>query len=282
MDSFKEMWYNVESKISGVDFWVGTSFVFLKIIGIVLGTYLIVKAGKKIIEKSLHFNDNLTDSNRRVTTMIKLVDNIFTYVVYFVSFLLILGEFNFNLAPLLAGAGVLGLAIGFGAQNFVKDVISGFFIVFEDQFGIGDYIRLGKKEGYVEEIGFRVTKIKSWTGEVHIFPNGSIKDVTNYSIHNSIAVIDVNISYEEDIDKVEIIMSDFLKTLPDIHKEMIKAPEVLGVHNLGPSEATIRITSEVTPVSHWKIGRILRKEIKKHLEENNIYIAYPKVITLSK
>ena len=108
--------------------------------------------------------------------------------------MLILGQVGLNLGPLLAGAGVLGLAIGFGAQSLVKDVITGFFIIFEDQFGVGDVIQIDQFKGTVEEIGIRVTRIKSWTGEVHIIPNGNIKQVTNFSTYNSIAVVDVSIA----------------------------------------------------------------------------------------
>lgn len=108
-----------------------------------------------------------------------------------------------KVGALLAGAGVAGLAIGFGAQSLVKDVISGFFIIFEDQFSVGDYVVVSKAEGTVEEIGLRTTKIKSWTGERHVIPNGNITEVINYSVHNGLAVVDINIPYESNIEEVE-------------------------------------------------------------------------------
>lgn len=274
-----EKYYN---KVMDGTVWIELAQRGFKIALILLVAYLLVKLNSKIIEKAMTAKEDSKLRAKRVTTMMKLANNIARYAIYFIAILLILGEFNFNLAPLLAGAGVIGLAIGFGAQSLVKDVISGFFIVLEDQFSVGDYVRIGKLEGYVEEIGLRITKVKSWTGEVHIFPNGDIKNLTNFSMHNSIAVVDVNIAYNEDIPKVEEMLREFVETLPNKVEEMVKAPEVLGVQNLGPSEVIIRITSEVNPVTHWKVARVIRKEVKEFLNEKGIEIAFPKMIIDSK
>ncbi|MDV2887601.1 mechanosensitive ion channel, partial [Alkalihalophilus pseudofirmus] len=115
-------------------------------------------------------------------------------VVYFIALMMVLSVFGIDAKALIAGAGVVGLAVGFGALSLVKDVISGFFIIFEDQFSVGDHIRVGEFEGNVETIGLRTTKLKSWTGELHILPNGNITEVTNFSVNNSIAVIDIAIA----------------------------------------------------------------------------------------
>ncbi len=119
--------------------------------------------------------------------MVRLLQNVFSYAIYFVAGVMILETLSVDVRGLLAGAGIVGLAVGFGAQNLVKDIITGFFIIFEDQFSVGDYVRVGTFEGTVEEIGLRTTKIKSWTGEINILPNGSIVEVTNFSLHNSVA-----------------------------------------------------------------------------------------------
>ena len=123
---------------------------------------------------------------------------------------MILSTLTINVSAVLAGAGIVGLAVGFGAQSLVKDIITGFFIIFEDQFSVGDYIRVGQFEGTVEEIGLRTTKIKSWTGELHIIPNGNILEVTNFSLNNSVAVIDISVAYEENIQRVESLIQDLL------------------------------------------------------------------------
>src|SRR5690625_3614670 len=114
-----------------------------------------------------------------------------SYIVYFTAFIMILSTLGIEVMPLLAGAGVAGLAIGFGAQNLVRDVISGFFIIFEDQFSVGDYVGVAGIEGTVEEIGLRTTKVLSWTGEMNVVPNGDVTQVTNYSLHNGLAIVDI-------------------------------------------------------------------------------------------
>src|SRR5690625_7951565 len=134
---------------------------------------------------------------------------------------MILDTLTIQIGPLLAGAGIAGLAIGFGAQNLVKDIISGFFIVFEDQFGVGDYVSFAGVEGTGEEIGLRTTKVKSWTGEQQVNPNGNITQVTNYSGHNGLAIVDINISYENDITEAEKIIEDVLSLLTENYKEIV-------------------------------------------------------------
>lgn len=274
----EKLWTKFYDYISNVELWSEIGKRSLTILIILLVAYFLTKSNKKIIDKIMSAKEESVLRAKRVTTLAKLVNNIANYVIYFVAILLVLGEFNLNLAPLLAGAGVVGLAIGFGAQSLVKDIISGFFIILEDQFSVGDYIRIGTQEGYVEEIGLRITKVKSWTGEVHIFQNGNIKNLTNFSMHNSVAVVDVNVAYGEDIPKVEELLTEFIKTLPDKVEEMVKEPEVLGVQNLGPSEVVIRITAEVTPVNHWKTARFMRKEIKEFLNQKGIEIAFPRIV----
>ena len=138
------------------------------------------------------------------------------------AILAILSTFGINVAGLVAGAGIVGLAVGFGAQSLVKDVITGFFIVFEDQFAVGDQVQIGQSMGVVIEIGLRTTKVKSYTGELHIIPNGNISEVINYSIYNSIALIDISVSYESDIQAVENIIKEFLQDLPNKYEELVK------------------------------------------------------------
>ncbi len=160
----------------------------------------------------------------------------------------------------------------------MKDIITGFFIIFEDQFSVGDYVRIGNFEGYVEEIGLRTTKIKSWTGEVHILPNGSINQVTNFSLNNSIAVVDVSIAYEGDIERAENVIRELLAELPAKYEDMVKEPELLGIQNFGQSEIVLRVTCETKPMRHWFIARALRKEIKLRLDEHGIEIPFPRLV----
>lgn len=205
-----------------------------------------------------------------------------TYVVYFIAIIMILPILSIEVKPLLAGAGIVGLAVGFGAQSLVKDIISGFFIIFEDQFSVGDHVRVGQFEGTVEEIGLRTTKIKNWTGELHIIPNGSISEVTNFSLYNSVAVVDVSIAYNEDIERAEKVIQDFLKDLPDRYEDIVKPPELLGVQNIGTSEVVLRIVAETLPMKHFNIARMLRRELKVLLEAHGFDIPFPRLVMYSR
>ncbi|WP_419181328.1 mechanosensitive ion channel family protein [Fictibacillus nanhaiensis] len=269
---------------SDKEWWTGIATTSLKIVGIIILAIIfkyIVKAAIANIFK-VRLKSPLRLSERRENTLFRLLDNVASYVIYFVAILTVLTEFGVDIKAILAGAGVVGLAIGFGAQSLVKDIITGFFIIFENQFSVGDTVRITNFEGTVEEIGLRTTKIKSWTGELHILPNSSITEVTNFSVHNSIAVVDLSIAYEEDIDKAQNIIQDVVKNAKPNYPEMVKEPEVLGVQMLGASEVVIRVTAEVLPMTHFKIARELRKTLKHELERAGIEIPYPKMVTYQK
>ncbi|QOR69052.1 mechanosensitive ion channel family protein [Cytobacillus suaedae] len=268
------------TQLMNEDMWINLGMGFIKIILILLVAGIVIRIGRLAIQNIFRVRNSspLRVSERRTATLIKLLENVLRYVVYFVVIIMILESLNIEIRALLAGAGIVGLAIGFGAQNLVRDIITGFFIIFEDQFSVGDFIRTGTFEGTVEEIGLRTTKLKSFTGEIHILPNGSIVEVTNFSINNSIAVVDISVSYEGDIPKTEKILEELLQELPDKYEDMIKTPELLGVQMLGASEVVLRIVSEVLPMRHFYISRILRKEIKLRLDEHGIEIPYPRMV----
>jgi small-conductance mechanosensitive channel len=222
-------------------------------------------------------NKMLINHTRRMTTVGKLMKNVASYVVYFITIMLILSEFGINLGPLLAGAGVLGLAVGFGAQSLVKDIITGFFIVLEDQFAVGDVIQTGLFKGTVEVIGLRTTRIQSWTGEVHIVPNGMINEVTNFSINNSIAVVDISIAFEEEVNRALEVIRHTMITMQD--ENLINAPEVLGIQAIAPTGVTLRVIAECRPNTHPIVSRKLNMELKKALDASGIEIPYPRMVT---
>ncbi|RJX36626.1 mechanosensitive ion channel family protein [Paenibacillus pinisoli] len=214
---------------------------------------------------------------RRMTTVGKLVKNVTTYIMYFIGMLLMLSEVGINLGPLLAGAGVVGIAIGFGAQSLVKDILTGFFIILEDQFAVGDVIQTGTFKGTVEVIGLRTTKILSWTGEVHMIPNGMINEVTNFSVNNTLAVVDVLVAYEAQVDKAMSIISETMSRLE--HENLVKQPEVLGVQLMSATSVTIRVTGECKPNTHHMVARAMNKAIKDALDRNGIEVPYPRMVT---
>ncbi|MCA1322262.1 mechanosensitive ion channel family protein [Bacillus tianshenii] len=270
----------LEEALTNEDLWIGMGAGFLKIIAIIIVAGLVIRIGKAIIRNFVRIRAKgpLQVSVRRENTLVKLLENVISYVTYFVAFIMILEVVHIDVRALLAGAGIVGLAVGFGAQNLVRDIITGFFIIFEDQFSVGDYVRVGTFEGHVEEIGLRTTKIKSWTGELNILPNGSIIEVTNFSIHNSIAIVDVSIAYEGEIEKAEAVIKEMLAEMPLKYEEIVQPPELLGVQTFGNAEVVLRITCETLPMKHFYIARKLRKEVKMRLDEHGIDIPSPRMV----
>ncbi|MZQ82683.1 mechanosensitive ion channel [Paenibacillus sp. 5J-6] len=247
-------------------------WIIVKIILIYIVARICIKIADKTIAHMIAARDKspLKFDRRRTNTIGSLIHNLIAYTVNLICIMLILGQVGLNLGPLLAGAGVLGLAIGFGAQSLVKDVITGFFIIFEDQFGVGDVIQIDSFKGTVEEIGIRVTRLKSWTGEVHIIPNGNIKQVTNFSTYNSLAVVDVTIPHHMDIDDATQILKETVKHVQDLTEDIVKEPEVLGVQVVGTTDLKIRIIAECKPTRQFNVTRLLNIEIKKRLDSVQI------------
>lgn len=265
----------IQEKLLNEDTWGQIGEIIL----ILVLAAIFVKIAKSSIAKIFVVRSKapLRISERREATLLKLMQNVTTYIVYFLAIMMILDMFM-DIRTIIAGAGIVGLAVGFGAQSLVKDIISGFFIIFEDQFSVGDYVRINQAEGTVEEIGLRITKIKSWTGELHIFPNGSIVEVTNFSIHNSLAIVDISIAYEGDIQEAEKVITEFLEALPERYPDMVKTPELLGVQMLGASEVVLRVIAETKPMKHMPIARALRKELKTCLDAHGIEIPFPRMV----
>ncbi|STX11254.1 Small-conductance mechanosensitive channel [Kurthia zopfii] len=271
------------TKLTDEELWISVGEGSFNIVCIILGAMIIVRIAKKMIKKAFEMRMNapamLTQQReRRYRTILKLLQSIISYVVYFSAILAVLSVMNVKVAGLLAGAGIVGLAVGFGAQSLVKDVITGFFIIFEDQFGVGDYIKISAIEGTVLEIGLRTTKIKGVSGEINIIPNGTILEVVNYSINNTMSVVDVSVSYNSDINKAERLIENYLSNLADLHEEIVTPPTLLGVQNVIGAEVTLRISVETLPMQQFAISRMIRKDIKELFDKNNIEIPYPKMM----
>jgi len=260
--------------------WMSIGKGTFRIIAIIILMRIAIGLVKKVVDRIFHRKQKgpFHITKRREETLNKLIQNVATYIIYFTAFVMILDTLTIQIGPLLAGAGIAGLAIGFGAQNLVKDIISGFFIVFEDQFGVGDYVSFAGIEGTVEEIGLRTTKVKSWTGEQQIIPNGNIAQVTNYSIHNGLAIVDINIPYENDITVAEKIIEDVLSGLADKYEQIVSTPVIHGVQNLETSHVVLRVIAETLPVYQWSGARVIRKEVKERLYKEGINIPAPRLV----
>jgi moderate conductance mechanosensitive channel len=262
----------IMSYITNPEVWANLSISLIYIVIILLASRIVLRVVNQAFEHMMTAREKsrLKIDARRTKTIGRLMNNIVTYTVNFLTILLILSQIGLKLGPLLAGAGVVGLAIGFGAQSLVKDVITGFFIIFEDQFGVGDVIQTNNVKGTVEEIGLRITRIRSWTGEVYVIPNGSITQVTNFSVNNSVAVMDVSIAYEADIDAATKVIKSTALEIYQASELIVKEPEVLGIQTLGASEITIRVIAECKPNTNQRVVREMNAKLKKALDEQGM------------
>lgn len=251
------------------EMWADVLFSGLRILLIIVLTRVIIKVVSQVIDRSMEreTRGRILANSRRFSTVGGLLKNVVTVICNFVMIMLILSEFNFNLAPMLAGAGVLGLAIGFGAQSLVKDIITGFFIIFEDQFAVGDVIQTGTYKGTVEMIGLRTTKLLSSTGEVHIIPNGSITNVTNYSLANALAVVDVPVKIERGLESTLALIGEALKGIEERSEYILAYPNILGIQSMNTAEYVIRVAANCQPNARDEAQRQIQNDIKQALEK---------------
>jgi len=284
MDWLQTYWTKITDYFADTDQMANLFGHLIKIVLIFIAARILILLADKTIHRIMEAKERnlLKIDHRRANTIGKLIHNTLSYTINFIAILLILGQLGINLGPLLAGAGVLGLAIGFGAQSLVKDVITGFFIIFEDQFAVGDVIQIGQQKGTVEQIGIRVTRLRSWTGEVHIIPNGSITQVTNFSLHNSLAVVDVTIGLDADTDQALEVLRETAKRIAEQMPQVAAEPKVLGVQALGQTGIVLRVTAECLPNQQVDVSRAMFAEIKKDFDRQGIEIPYPRSVTYMK
>jgi moderate conductance mechanosensitive channel len=282
--NLEEKLQNSWDYLRGPDLWLLIGGKILQVILIIVLALIIVRVTRNVVDRLFKKREKgpIRITERRENTLKKLIKNVVAYIVYFIAIIMILDNvFGFQVGALLAGAGVAGLAIGFGAQNLVRDIISGFFIIFEDQFSVGDYVGVAGIEGTVEEIGLRTTKVLSWTGELHVLPNGNVTQVINYSIHNGLSIVDVNIPYESNVNDAENAINNIVATLPDKYDFIVGVPEIIGVQNLDVSHFTIRIIADTLPGFQWAGERNIRKEIQNQLYNAGIEIPAPRIVMYS-
>lgn len=249
---------------------IGISILQIIIAGVV------IKILNRFIAKSFALNNKL--SERKKQTLSEVLSSVCKYTIWFIAICSILTNFGVNVSSLIAVAGVGSVAIGFGAQSLVQDVITGMFILFEDQFGVGDIVRLETLTGTVETIGIRSTRIRSVDGDLHIIPNGMIKIITNMSKEFNRATIDIGIAYEENIDKVLDIMKDEVNKIytQKLIDGLMAEPNVLGIIDLADSAVVVRILADTQIGENWHVEREIRRIMKKRLDKEKIEIPYCK------
>lgn len=256
--------------------------IALKIGLLILAFIIFVPIGKKIIEKSIQrAGKNEKLSPGRVKTLEKLIVNVFSYAMIFVFFVMLFAIFAIPVAPLLAGAGIVGLAIGFGAQGLVSDVVTGFFILLERQMEIDDYVTSGGYDGIVEEVGLRTTKIRSFDGTLNFVPNRLLEGVANHSRGNMRALVDIGISYDDNIDEaitvLERVCAEFQQD-----ERFKDGPNAIGVQGLGASDVVLRVVGQTENGLQWACERDMRKQIKIAFDEAGIEIPYPHQVNIDK
>jgi len=258
--------------------------IVLKVMLIFIAIKLIVYFGSIIIDKFFQSQkqSKFGFNERKADTLSELLKSVLKYVLYILGVLNILEVMGFPIGTLLVGAGLGGVAIGFGAQSLVKDIITGFFILFEDQFSVGEYITIDNMSGIVESVGLRITRIKDFSGDLHIVPNGQISKVTNHSRDSARALVDVEIGYGVNIDSALLVLNRLSQDLQKENTDIIEGPSVLGVSRLGESGVTIRVIARTKPMKHWAIEMELRKRIKDNFDKENIEIPYPTRVFIEK
>ncbi len=268
---------NVEALVR----WLASSG--LRIILILVGALVVVRLAVFItrrVEQAFQDNDpsTMNEREKQAATLGKVIRNISRILVWGVAVMMVLKELGIDIGPILAGIGIMGLAVGFGAQSLVKDFLAGMFILIENQYNVGDVIQAAGAKGQVEKITLRATTLRDLEGNVHIIPNGTIAVVTNRTRQWSRFVLDIGVAYKENVDEVMRVLKEIGDELAADAEfaSMITAPlEVLGVQDFADSAVIIRVMFTTQPVKQWTVGREFRRRVKNTFDAKGIEIPFP-------
>ncbi len=254
--------------------------IYLPIIYISVAIFInaiIKRIISKIISKKQSTMDNKSYNYKKLETFKGLVTNIIKYIIVIFLLLAILTVYKIDVSSVLAGLGIAGLVVGLALQDLAKDLIAGFSIIVENQYAVGDIISIGDFKGEVIFLGLKTTKIKSYQGDVKIVANRNATEVINYSMSNSLAIVDVDVAYEENNEHVEEVLNELVselsKTLPNLKGNVA----LLGIQELSSSSVKYRITAETKAMEHFDIERRIRKAVKTRLDQENIKIPYTQI-----
>jgi small-conductance mechanosensitive channel len=260
----------------------------LPILIIVIITWIALQFGMRIIRQVIRRTvkyDHDIDSERafemREKTLTRIIGSIYKVVVLGIGGLLVLSELGVNTAPLFAGAGIVSLAIGFGAQDLVKDVVAGIFILFENQYRVGDVVELAGYTGTVEKMTLRVTVVRSLDGDVHYIPNGSIDQSTNKTLSYSRINLDVGVAYGSDIDKVEKLINKLGEQMAEDEvwgNDILEKPHMLRISDLADSSIEIKVVGKTKPERQWAVAGELRRRLVKEFDKQGVEIPFPQVV----
>jgi len=270
---------NIQDYLDKVGEWLLSSGlqILLVIIIMLIALRLARIVSKKIFNPFLKRSDD-EEFHKRTDTLSAVLRYVFSVAILVTSLLIILGELGIEIGPLLAAAGVVGLAIGFGAQSLVKDLISGFFILMEDQIRVNDVVQIAGKGGLVEKINLRMTVLRDLAGNVHFIPNGQIDVVTNMTKDYSRYVFDIGVAYRENVDEViEIIkkVDEGLRADPAYANDILEPMEILGLDKFADSAVVIKTRTKTKPIKQWSIAREFNRRLKAEFDRQDIEIPFP-------
>ena len=242
------------------------------VITICISIYLIVN---KTIKKIIKLNINTKDIKRK-RTLFSLLNNLVKYFLIIIAIIIILNIYGINTSAILASLGIVSLIAGLAFQDILKDLLSGISIIIENQYTIGDTVTINGNKGEVISLGIKTTKLRNYEGEIIFIANRNIDQVINHSLDHSLVLIDLGLSYNEDIDKIEKILSNLFKKInnPNITREI----RLLGIEKLDSSSVVFRIEAEVKPMKQYETKREILKQIKIELDKNNIEIPYEQLV----
>lgn len=271
--------------LSGLYEWIITELpgILILIVAtlIVLKVYksLVNKLRKTIIKRSAKKQDTQAqETEKRVNTLTNILRSVGKVMIWAIFIMILLKKLGVDIGPILAGAGIIGLAVGFGAQELVRDIISGFFMLLENQIRTGDVALINGTGGLVEKIELRTTTLRDFSGTTHIFQNGKINTISNMTMEWSAVVFDIGVAYKEDTDKVVNIMKEVgeeLQKEPDFKDNIIEPLEVFGVDQFADSAVIIKARFKTKPIMQWSVGREYRRRLKKAFDERGIEIPFP-------
>lgn len=270
----------MESYLDIVKTWALTRGV--PIVIIVIGAWIAKKvlsvAERKFAERFEQTGVVPSEVEKRAKTLSGIIHTTIIVVIYAAASMMILSEIGIQIGPLLAGAGIAGLAVGFGAQSLVKDVINGFFLLLENQIRVGDVVDIAGVGGLVEAVNLRTTRLRDLEGRVHIIPNGMIEVATNFTRDWSRALVEIGVAYKEDVDQVIAVLKQVGEEMRNdaAFAEIILEPmTVLGLDSFGDSSVNIRLFFKTVPLKQWEVAREFRRRVKKAFDAAGIEIPFP-------
>jgi small conductance mechanosensitive channel len=261
--------------------WQGLAVTALHVVLILGLTWLALGLSRKALGRlRRHMQQDLGDLERfkRLDTLERVFRYVATVIITLVGVMLVLSEVGISIAPILATAGVLGIAIGFGAQSLVKDYFNGFFLLLENQVRQGDVVEVAGKGGLVEEMTLRYIRLRDYEGTVHYVPNGTIDSVSNRSRGFAFALIDIGVAYREDLDEVYALMREVAAAMradPELGAKIEEDIDIAGVDNWADSAVVIRCRFKVKPLEQWNVRRAFLYRLKKAFDAAGIEIPYP-------